>query len=369
MARARNLKPGFFTNEDLAECTPWARLCFAGLWTLADREGRLEDRPKRIKGQLFPFDTVDVVPLLAELAAHHFIQRYEAPGGLELIQINAFLKHQNPHHREPPSILPPPQSPGLNGHAIDAKPGASMPLQGSKAQGQPEAEGGSDDGSDQGEPRAGPGLDPPRVDLARGSSRAESGIDESGAMNPEKDKRERVPTPAPPPPRRARGPEGPGEPGDPPPQRGQQGPAPAAPAGPAAPAAPPVQTVAGKIAMGMRNAGMAITNPGDPRFLKLIEQGATEAEFVDLAAQAARTGKGWAWVLVALQNRRSEAAAIRLAPAPGQEPLGDDWETRGGVERIAKRLGIEPWDETVPFPAYRAKVRSRYVPPPAEASP
>ena len=52
MARARNIKPGFFKNEDLAECSPWARLCFAGLWTLADREGRLEDRANVIQDEL-----------------------------------------------------------------------------------------------------------------------------------------------------------------------------------------------------------------------------------------------------------------------------------------------------------------------------
>ena len=67
MARARNIKPGFFKNEELAECSLAARLCFPGLWLLADREGRLEDRPKRIKGELFPFDTFEVGPLLDEL--------------------------------------------------------------------------------------------------------------------------------------------------------------------------------------------------------------------------------------------------------------------------------------------------------------
>ena len=49
MARARNIKPGFFKNEFLAEMPCEVRLLFIGLWTLADREGRLEDRPKRIK--------------------------------------------------------------------------------------------------------------------------------------------------------------------------------------------------------------------------------------------------------------------------------------------------------------------------------
>jgi hypothetical protein len=112
MARVRNLKPGFFSNEDLAECSPWARLCFAGLWTVADREGRLEDRPKRIKGQLFPMDAIDVEPLLGELVQHGFIVRYTI-NGLGFIQVIEFSKHQNPHHREPKSVIPSMQSPGL----------------------------------------------------------------------------------------------------------------------------------------------------------------------------------------------------------------------------------------------------------------
>jgi len=169
MARARNIKPGFFKNEDLAECTPWARLCFAGLWVLADREGRLEDRPKRIKGELFAFDSIEVEPLLAELVRGRFIERYKAQDGRGLIQVMQFLKHQNPHHREPESDLPPPQSPGLCTDASAPKPEALPPSQ------PPEA---------QGKPKAGPGLDPPTGDMARGSSRAESGIDESGTLNP-----------------------------------------------------------------------------------------------------------------------------------------------------------------------------------------
>jgi len=80
MARARNIKPGFFKNEDLVELPFEYRLLFAGLWTLADREGRLEDRPKRIKMELFPADNVDVDHGLGELERYGFIQRYEANG-------------------------------------------------------------------------------------------------------------------------------------------------------------------------------------------------------------------------------------------------------------------------------------------------
>jgi hypothetical protein len=127
MARARNIKPGFFKNEDLAECSPWARLCFVGLWTLADREGRLEDRPKRIKAELFAFDSIEVEPLLDELAGRGFIMRYRAEGRT-VILIPTFLKHQNPHHREQPSELPSPPSPGPEVVGIDPKPRASASM-------------------------------------------------------------------------------------------------------------------------------------------------------------------------------------------------------------------------------------------------
>jgi len=105
MARARNIKPGFFINEDLAECSPWARLCFIGLWMLADREGRLQDRPKRIKGELFPYESFEVEPLLQELARYGFIDRYEV-NGVRVIAIPTFSEHQNPHKNEKPSELP-----------------------------------------------------------------------------------------------------------------------------------------------------------------------------------------------------------------------------------------------------------------------
>lgn len=107
MARARNIKPGFFANEDLAECTPWARLCFIGLWLLADREGRLEDRPKRIKGELFRFDSIEVDPLLGELEARGFVVRYRNSDG-SFIQVCKFSEHQTPHYSEKPSAIKPP---------------------------------------------------------------------------------------------------------------------------------------------------------------------------------------------------------------------------------------------------------------------
>lgn len=99
------MKPSFFQNEQLAELPFEARLLFIGLWCLADREGRLEDRPKRIKMHVFPADMLDVEPLLAGLAENGLIVRYESDG-IRCIQIPNFLKHQRPHVKEAPSALP-----------------------------------------------------------------------------------------------------------------------------------------------------------------------------------------------------------------------------------------------------------------------
>lgn len=126
MARSRNIKPGLYKNEDLAECSIWARYIFPGLWMIADREGRLENRPKRIKGELLPFDSQDAEPLLKELSDKGFILQYEVDGKA-YIQIPMFKKHQNPHHREKESEIPPPQSPGVSSLAKTPK-SEALPL-------------------------------------------------------------------------------------------------------------------------------------------------------------------------------------------------------------------------------------------------
>lgn len=107
MARARNIKPGFFRNADLVELPMATRLLFAGLWTLADRAGRLEDRPKQIKMDIFPADDVDVDAALSELTQAGMLERY-AVDGRRYLQITNFGKHQNPHRDEKASTIPPP---------------------------------------------------------------------------------------------------------------------------------------------------------------------------------------------------------------------------------------------------------------------
>lgn len=122
MARIRTIKPGFFKNEDIAALPAMIRLLFIGLWTQADRAGRMEDRPRRLKAEIFPYDSFDIEKGLNELQNAGFILRYKvnvnvsdrvlAPEQpvteLALIQINNFSKHQQPNVKEVNSTLPAP---------------------------------------------------------------------------------------------------------------------------------------------------------------------------------------------------------------------------------------------------------------------
>ena len=121
MARARLIKPGFFTNEALVQLLFEIRLLFIGLWTLADRNGRLEDCPIRLKMELFPADNVDVEDALAQLEELRFIHRYETTAGVRCIHIANFRKHQSPHPREAISVLEPcPCEAGMGGQPTTA---------------------------------------------------------------------------------------------------------------------------------------------------------------------------------------------------------------------------------------------------------
>jgi hypothetical protein len=110
--RARNLKPALFRNELLAVSEPLYTIIFEGLWCLADRAGRLEDRPAKIHLEINPGRAFDgTVKALEWLAESGFLVRYEA-AGVKYIQVVNFTKHQNPHIKEPKSTIP---APGQHG--------------------------------------------------------------------------------------------------------------------------------------------------------------------------------------------------------------------------------------------------------------
>lgn len=99
MARARNIKPSFFNNDELAELDPLARLLFIGMWTIADFKGCFEYKPKRVKVQLLPYDDCDIEQLSINLDKSGFISIYSVQDQLYVKVLN-FDKHQNPHKNE-----------------------------------------------------------------------------------------------------------------------------------------------------------------------------------------------------------------------------------------------------------------------------
>ncbi len=125
MARARNIKPGVFTNELLGTLPAEITILFIGLWCLADRDGILEDRPLRIKAEIFPYrENIDINGYLTVMERSGFIQRYSS-GGKAYIFVIEFVKHQSPHHTEkakgypkPPEIKDKLQSPLDNGETL-----------------------------------------------------------------------------------------------------------------------------------------------------------------------------------------------------------------------------------------------------------
>ena len=105
MARSRNIKPAFFKNYELADCGAYAQLLFAGLWCLADRDGLLENKPRLIKAELFPYYDVDINGELTKLQRLRFVELY-TENGIDVIAITNFKKHQSPHATEKKSELP-----------------------------------------------------------------------------------------------------------------------------------------------------------------------------------------------------------------------------------------------------------------------
>ena len=129
--RSRTIKPSFFLSEDLASLPFEARLIFAGLWTLADREGRLEDKPAQIKVYLMPYDQVDMDTILTDLSKDGLIERYQV-NGQAVIRIPTFLLHQKIHPHEAQSLLPASQqdsSMSLNVITSNDKSRQGLPLQ------------------------------------------------------------------------------------------------------------------------------------------------------------------------------------------------------------------------------------------------
>ena len=93
MARIRTIKPEFWTDGSIIECSVNARLMFIGTWNFADDEGNLDRSAKQIKARIFPADQIDCEPLIQELITHGLIIEYSV-NGKKYLHILGFKTHQ-----------------------------------------------------------------------------------------------------------------------------------------------------------------------------------------------------------------------------------------------------------------------------------
>lgn len=115
MARIRTIKPEFFRHVGLYDAEKETglplRVAFAGLWTVADREGRFRWEPRNLKLDVLPHDDVDFSRVLDALGTRGFVVKYQV-GDSTFGAIPSWERHQVVNNREIVSVIPaPPKNP------------------------------------------------------------------------------------------------------------------------------------------------------------------------------------------------------------------------------------------------------------------
>ena len=105
MARIRSIKPEFWIDEKVVDLSLGARLLFVGLWNFADDQGYIDDKPRRIKMQVFPGDDFAVEPLIGELLTAGLLVRYDSPIG-PVLHVRNWDRHQKVDRAAQPRIDP-----------------------------------------------------------------------------------------------------------------------------------------------------------------------------------------------------------------------------------------------------------------------
>lgn len=103
--KKRNFNPELFSDDKLAECGPFGLPLYLGLLCQADSDGKLEDRPAKIKVKVFPYFDLDINLELNKLASCGFIDRYEVDG-IKVIKISNFENLGITYNNEKASGLP-----------------------------------------------------------------------------------------------------------------------------------------------------------------------------------------------------------------------------------------------------------------------
>ena len=83
MARIRTIKPEFWTDEQVADCSTTARLLFIGLWSFCDDGGNHPASTKTLKMEIFPgddFSSETISEMIRELIRAELVVEYESEG-------------------------------------------------------------------------------------------------------------------------------------------------------------------------------------------------------------------------------------------------------------------------------------------------
>lgn len=109
MARKREISPGLWENEEFVEMSAAARLTWIGLWSVCDRHGCFEWRPRKWTRLFASGIECKGEAVFQELLQAGFVERYEAEGG-EYGFVVKWARHQDPHPQEK-AVYPTPDSP------------------------------------------------------------------------------------------------------------------------------------------------------------------------------------------------------------------------------------------------------------------
>lgn len=103
MPRIRTIKPEFWSDDSITECSLSARLLFIGMWNFADDAGNLDRSAKQIKARVFPNDKVDCEALIQDLLAHGLLIEYSV-SDRKYLHIPGFAEHQVINRPSKPTV-------------------------------------------------------------------------------------------------------------------------------------------------------------------------------------------------------------------------------------------------------------------------
>jgi len=93
LARIRTIKPEFWVDDVMVELSFEARLLFIGIWNFADDKGFIENKPKKLKMQIFPADNILLEDYLNELVDHGRLEEFTSDQG-PLLRVVNWERHQ-----------------------------------------------------------------------------------------------------------------------------------------------------------------------------------------------------------------------------------------------------------------------------------